>query len=42
MPTNHSPKFDMYEPYMERGVKAFVLMVADYLQAQEKNSAGAP
>jgi len=42
MPTNHSPKFDMYEPYMERGVKAFVLMVADYLQAHEKNSAGAP
>jgi len=33
MPTNHSPLFDMYEPYMERGVKGFSYMVVDYLQA---------
>ncbi len=32
-PTNHSPLFDMYEPYLERGVKAFGHMVIDYLQA---------
>lgn len=33
-PTNHSPKFDMHEPYLEHGVKAFGHMVVDYLQAQ--------
>ena len=33
-PTNHSPGFDMHEPYLERGVRAFGHMVVDYLQAQ--------
>ena len=33
-PTNHSPYFDMHEPYMEVGVKAFSNMVVDYLQGQ--------
>jgi metal-dependent amidase/aminoacylase/carboxypeptidase family protein len=33
-PTNHSPHFDMHEPYLERGVRSFVHMVVDYLQAQ--------
>jgi len=33
-PTNHSPYFDMHEPYMEVGVKAFSNMVVDYLKAQ--------
>ncbi len=33
-PTNHSPKFDMHEPYLEHGVKAFGHMVVDFLQAQ--------
>ncbi len=33
-PTNHSPKFHMHEPYMERGVKAFGHMVMEYLRAQ--------
>lgn len=33
-PTNHSPLFDMHEPYLERGVRAFGHMVVDYLQAQ--------
>jgi amidohydrolase len=30
MPTNHSPLFDFHEPYLERGVKAFVGMVTEY------------
>jgi len=34
-PTNHSPFFNMHEPYMERGVKAFGHMVVDFLNAQE-------
>jgi len=34
-PTNHSPFFHMYEPYMERGVRAFGHMVVDFLNAQE-------
>ena len=34
-PTNHSPRFHMHEPYMERGVKAFGHMVVDYLQSQQ-------
>ena len=34
-PTNHSPFFNMHEPYMERGVKAFDHMVVDFLNAQE-------
>lgn len=34
-PTNHSPYFDMYEPYMERGVKAFGHMVVDFLNSQQ-------
>ncbi len=33
-PTNHSPYFDMHEPYMERGVKAFSHMVVDFLNSQ--------
>jgi amidohydrolase len=31
-PGNHSPLFDMYEPSLEVGVKAFVNMVTDYLR----------
>lgn len=31
-PANHSPLFDMHEPYLERGVRAFGHMVVDYLQ----------
>ncbi|MBT8072056.1 MAG: M20/M25/M40 family metallo-hydrolase, partial [Gammaproteobacteria bacterium] len=34
-PTNHSPFFDMHEPYLENGVKAFAHMVVDFLKAQE-------
>ncbi len=34
-PTNHSPYFNMYEPYMERGVKAYGHMVVDFLNSQE-------
>jgi amidohydrolase len=33
-PTNHSPFFDMHEPYLERGVKAFSHMVVDFLNSQ--------
>lgn len=33
-PTNHSPYFDMHEPYMENGVKAFSHMVVDFLNSQ--------
>ncbi len=33
-PTNHSPFFNMHEPYMETGVKAFSHMVVDYLKSQ--------
>ncbi len=33
-PANHSPLFDMHEPYLERGVKAFAYMVLDYVQAR--------
>ena len=33
-PTNHSPFFQMYEPYMERGVKAYGHMVVDFLKSQ--------
>ena len=31
--SNHSPFFQMHEPYLEHGVKAFGHMVVDYLQA---------
>lgn len=34
-PTNHSPRFHMHEPYMERGVKAFGHMVVDYFKSQQ-------
>jgi amidohydrolase len=34
-PANHSPFFHMYEPYMERGVKAYGHMVVDFLNSQE-------
>ena len=33
-PTNHSPFFDMHEPYMENGVKAFSHMVVDFMRSQ--------
>lgn len=33
-PTNHSPFFDMHEPYLENGVKAFGHMVVNFLKAQ--------
>jgi len=33
-PTNHSPYFDMHEPYMEYGVKAFTHMVVDFLKSR--------
>jgi amidohydrolase len=33
-PANHSPYFDMHEPYLENGVKAFSHMVVDYLNSQ--------
>ena len=33
-PTNHSPFFDMHEPYMENGVKAYGHMVLDFLNSQ--------
>jgi len=33
-PTNHSPFFDMYEPSMELGVKAFSYMVVDFLNSR--------
>ena len=32
--SNHSPHFQMYEPYMETGVKAFSHMVVDFLKSQ--------
>jgi amidohydrolase len=32
---NHSPYFDMHEPYLEVGVKAFGHMVVDYLSSQQ-------
>jgi len=32
--SNHSPHFQMYEPYMETGVKAFTHMVVDYLKSK--------
>jgi len=33
-PTNHSPFFDMHEPYLENGVKAFGHMVVDFMKSQ--------
>lgn len=35
MPTNHSPMFDMHEPFLEHGVRAFGHMVVAYLQGAE-------
>jgi len=32
LPSNHSPFFDMHEPNMEAGVRAFSNLVVDYLQ----------
>jgi len=32
LPANHSPLFDMYEPSMEIGVRAYTNLVVDYLQ----------
>jgi amidohydrolase len=34
-PTNHSPLFDVYEPSMETGVRAFTHMVVEYLQGSD-------
>ncbi len=34
-PSNHSPFFDMHEPSMEIGVRAFTHLVVDYLQQQQ-------
>ncbi len=31
-PTNHSPMFDVHEPWLEKGVRAFGNMVVSYLQ----------
>ena len=33
-PTNHSPFFNMHEPYLETGVKGFSNMVVDFLKSQ--------
>jgi amidohydrolase len=33
-PSNHSPLFDMYEPSMEIGVRAFSNLVVDYLRSE--------
>jgi amidohydrolase len=33
-PTNHSPFFNMHEPYLETGVKAYGHMVVDFLKSQ--------
>jgi amidohydrolase len=35
LPSNHSPLFEMYEPSMEIGVRAFSHLVVDYLQSSE-------
>ncbi len=32
LPSNHSPMFDMYEPSMQLGVRAFSNLVVDYLR----------
>ena len=32
IPSNHSPFFDMYEPNLQMGVRAFSHLVVDYLQ----------
>jgi amidohydrolase len=37
-PTNHSPYFDMYEPYLETGVKGFSYMVVNYMQDHPKSA----
>jgi hypothetical protein len=31
LPANHSPLFDVYEPNMQVGVRAFSHLVVDYL-----------
>lgn len=36
LPSNHSPLFDMYEPSLELGVKAFSHLVVDYLQDEAR------
>jgi amidohydrolase len=38
-PANHSPYFDMHEPFLEVGVRAFAHMVVDYLDAAGRESA---
>ena len=35
LPSNHSPLFDMYEPSMKIGVRAFSHLVVNYLQSSE-------
>ena len=37
-PANHSPLFDMHEPYLETGVKGFAHMVVDFMQSQADDS----
>jgi len=34
LPSNHSPLFEMYEPSMQIGVRAFSHLVVDYLQGE--------
>ena len=36
LPSNHSPLFDMYEPSMEIGVRAFSYLVVNYLQESKR------
>jgi len=36
IPSNHSPLFDMYEPSMELGVRAFSHLVVDYMQGAKQ------
>ena len=36
-PANHSPYFDMYEPYLETGVKGFSYMVVNYMKDHPKS-----
>jgi amidohydrolase len=36
-PTNHSPLFDVYEPSMETGVRAFTHIVVEYLQGADSS-----
>ena len=37
-PANHSPLFDMHEPYLETGVKGFAHMVVDFMKDHPKTA----